>query len=73
MIRKYVIVFPETPDAPFYPPADLVRRVEDLVRRAMKLGRPPSELDPELARYVALNMLHPDYIEAWRLGLPLPR
>jgi hypothetical protein len=39
----------------------------------MALGRPPDELDPELARYVWVNPMDPDYIEAWRLGLPLPR
>jgi hypothetical protein len=70
---KYMIVFPDTPDAPCVPPDDLVRRVEDLVRRSMESGRPPDELDPELARYVRLNPFDPDYIEAWRLGLPLPR
>jgi hypothetical protein len=72
-MAKYMIVFPDTPDAPFAPPDDLVRKVEDLVRRSMELGRPPEELDPDLARYVWLNPFDPDYIEAWRLGLPLPR
>ena len=70
---KYLIVFPDTPDAPCVPPDDLVRKVEDLVRRSLELGRPPDELDPDLARYVRLNPFDPDYIEAWRLGLPLLR
>ena len=70
---KYMIVFPDSPDAPCVPPDDLVRMVEDLVRRSMDLGRQPDELDPELARYVRLNPFDPDYIEAWRLGLRLPR
>jgi hypothetical protein len=72
-MKKYLIVFPETPDSPAVPPEELVQQVQELVRRAMELGRPPEELDPELARYVMLNPYHPDYIEAWRLGLPLPR
>jgi hypothetical protein len=70
---KYMIVFPATSDAPYVPPDDLVRKVEDLVRRSMESGQPPDELDPELARYVQLNPFDPDYIEAWRLDRPLPR
>lgn len=72
-LPKYVIVFPETPNAPAVPPDDLVREVQDLVRRSMELGRLPAELDPELARYMRLDSFDPDYIEAWRLGRPLPR
>jgi hypothetical protein len=70
---KYSIVFPVTPDAPAVPSDDLVRKVEDLVRRAMESGQPPDELDPDLARYVRLNPFDPDYIQAWRLDRPLPR
>jgi hypothetical protein len=57
-IPKYSIVFPEGPDAPEAPPEDLVRKVEDLLRRAIKLGKPMEALDPELAMYIALDSFH---------------
>lgn len=53
---KYTIVFPEKPDdAPAVPPEELVRKVEELVRRSMELGQSPEVLDPELAKYVILD------------------
>jgi len=53
---KYMIVFPERPDdVPAVPPEELVRKVEELVRRSIELGQPPEVLDPELARYVLVD------------------
>lgn len=53
---KCMIVFPEGPDdAPAVPPEELVRKVEELVRRSMELGESPEVLDPELARYVLVD------------------
>ena len=53
---KYLIVFPERPDdVPAVPPDELVRKVNDLVRRSIELGQTPEALDPELARYVTVD------------------